>query len=329
MVTTEDIKKLQDENTILRKLADVDPLTGILNRRSSEMKIKEAMALGGTLFVCDLDFFKSINDTYGHLIGDRCLQRTAELLTYITRSKDIVGRIGGDEFVVFACGATTPEVVEIIRNKIETRFESYNRQADIKLSISIGAAIYEPGDTYKRLFGRADDDLFEQKKIHHEKHDEQGEAEENWIRDMTQIREDLVEQINKKSGAFCQSYDAFKVIFRFLERTMRRNDQQACLVLISAVKKGGKTANAEGRSEMMDQLGELIRKNLRLGDVYTRYSNCQFLILLNDVTLDLAEMIALRIRKKYLESVGDMPTDDVLLHYCYQLEAAKVLLEEE
>ncbi|MEO0998056.1 MAG: diguanylate cyclase, partial [Pseudomonadota bacterium] len=97
------------ESTIQRA-AFIDPLTRVLNRRGVERAIASAagvcdrLSLPAALMVIDVDDFKTINDRFGHSVGDRVLSQCSERLTHALRNRDVVGRPGGDEFVVIASG---------------------------------------------------------------------------------------------------------------------------------------------------------------------------------------------------------------------------------
>jgi len=109
-------------------LANTDQLTGLTNRRGLEQAFQRFPMLDTTseinnsvLMLIDLDHFKGINDTYGHMVGDRLLQAVAQVLSRHTRSTDIVARLGGDEFAVLLVGCSLPRgntIAEAIRAEI-------------------------------------------------------------------------------------------------------------------------------------------------------------------------------------------------------------------
>ena len=122
---------------------------------------------GLVVLYADLDGLKGINDSLGHLEGDRALMRTAEVLKEAFRSSDIIARLGGDEFVLLASvGADeTPEsLTDRLRQKIALANSQRNRPYD--LSISIGVAHYDPDEacTIEELMGRADRVMYEEKR---------------------------------------------------------------------------------------------------------------------------------------------------------------------
>ena len=90
----------------LARLAQVDPLTGALNRRGLDLRVPELEADDAALAVAmvDLDHFKLVNDNFGHAVGDEVIIMLAEVLNASTRKEDLVGRYGGEEFIVLMSG---------------------------------------------------------------------------------------------------------------------------------------------------------------------------------------------------------------------------------
>ena len=108
---------LQHQVEELREQASKDALSGLLNRVSAEEYIKIRLKNMGpeencALFIVDLDDFKRVNDTLGHQTGDQAIRQTAQILSGLFRAKDIVGRLGGDEFMIFLAGAITEKLVQ-------------------------------------------------------------------------------------------------------------------------------------------------------------------------------------------------------------------------
>jgi diguanylate cyclase (GGDEF)-like protein/PAS domain S-box-containing protein len=147
------------EQTVL-----LDPLTGVGNRRhldgrlaSSLREFQEAQTPFGLMF-CDIDNFKSFNDTYGHAIGDRALRMVAETLRANIRSTDTVGRWGGEEFVVLVT-SVNKKILTGIAEKL--RVLVANSSLDIEgerlaVTISAGASLAQPEDTIESLVARVD-----------------------------------------------------------------------------------------------------------------------------------------------------------------------------
>lgn len=299
----------------------IDQLTGIWNRSAVEARITEAIPQGGALFVCDLNHFKQINDKFGHLTGDEAIRQTVQILGYMTREGDILGRIGGDEFVIFIRNCRTEESALSVGKRITERFAARKNGSEKgapQLSVTVGSALCRRTDTYQTLFQRAEKDL-QGKSRSSRRSERQNPAGDNYQKDVRQVREELIEQI-KKPGAYCRDYETFKSIYRFLERSIIRSGQDACVILLSVVDETGKSLSPDEKDRMMEKLGENIRTTLRIGDVYTRYTSSQYLLLVIDTVEKFADGIADRIQASFLESGGN----GLLVHYCYKLEPARM-----
>jgi two-component system cell cycle response regulator len=143
------------ENAVLgqeqmRHLAETDPLTSCFNRRALMQKLEQEMDRAAryatmlTGMMVDIDNFKQINDTYGHLVGDRVLKQLANLLKREQRSVDIVARYGGEEFVVLLPETTSAEsrnFAERILRRVAT-YDFGEASRPVRVTISIGIASY-------------------------------------------------------------------------------------------------------------------------------------------------------------------------------------------
>lgn len=158
------------ENHLLY-LSETDLMTGIRNRGSGEKKIKELLNIGKTGMFCllDADDFKSINDNYGHDIGDKVIMAIAEKLKNSFRDNDIVMRMGGDEYAAFAVGVTNCEAAERVLERFFSNIESIDipELKERKISVSLGAAFYDPAEEigFEELYRRADSCTYESKKV--------------------------------------------------------------------------------------------------------------------------------------------------------------------
>lgn len=148
----------------LRTLSRIDGLTELLNRRTFEIEVDELIRKndGGTMIVLDIDNFKRINDTSGHVEGDRVLAEIAQKLKGACGKEDIVGRLGGDEFAVVLRYTNTREEVAM---KIEQMLFAIRRTKydndTTEVTASAGAAmITDDIDSCKTLFTRADRALY-------------------------------------------------------------------------------------------------------------------------------------------------------------------------
>ncbi len=150
-----------------QQLALTDPLTGLPNRRRAMAEIDRTIiryARAGkplSLVVFDLDHFKSVNDTYGHQAGDSVLVRIARIATAQCRPNDLVGRIGGEEFIWVLPGAT-PAVARKAAERLRGAIEEYAGDGP-EITASVGYATWATGDSGLTLFARADAALYDAK----------------------------------------------------------------------------------------------------------------------------------------------------------------------
>ncbi|OOB77791.1 MAG: hypothetical protein BEN19_01250 [Epulopiscium sp. Nuni2H_MBin003] len=145
--------------------ASVDDLTGIFNRKSTEELINSYINLNhnGVLFLIDIDNFKAINDTLGHTTGDKVLKDIAQKLTTIFRSTDIIGRLGGDEFIVFIKSDIDvhSKATQLCNSVISTYSDGRN---DVTISASVGICmVTQELNTFNKLYEMADTMLYASK----------------------------------------------------------------------------------------------------------------------------------------------------------------------
>ena len=150
-----------------------DHLTGLDNRRAFERKLDEAIREATDhekLFVMmvDANYFKTINDTYGHDAGDEALVHIAKTLQNACEEGDYVARVGGDEFVIIGT-RESEEMVEELGWSINNRLEDKSRKTGYLLSVSIGYEIYHyrTHKTGSELYKKADEKMYENKRQYH------------------------------------------------------------------------------------------------------------------------------------------------------------------
>jgi len=165
-------KQVEDYQTKLEeaeKIASHDALTGISNRVYIEGRIEERIASEGPfcMAILDLDGFKKVNDEHGHLAGDELLKQFAGELRSACRSTDLIGRWGGDEFILlFDAGLEEAQAqIDRVRKWVCGNYEVKGKAGSLKLRVnaSIGLAAYTAGETMKDLLARADAAMYEQK----------------------------------------------------------------------------------------------------------------------------------------------------------------------
>ncbi|HKJ71470.1 MAG TPA: GGDEF domain-containing protein, partial [Gammaproteobacteria bacterium] len=155
----------------LYRQATRDGLTGLFNRRALFRQLDREMARSRrhgsplAMLLVDLDRFKRINDHYGHPVGDEALRQMAGVLVGQCRTEDLLGRYGGEEFMVVAAntdGDGASRMAERIRAGIEARTLA-TAKGELSLTASIGVTGWQPGETLDLLVARADAALLQAK----------------------------------------------------------------------------------------------------------------------------------------------------------------------
>ncbi|MES2125676.1 MAG: GGDEF domain-containing protein [Pseudomonadota bacterium] len=146
----------------LQYLAERDPLTGLINRRSLLPLMRSARESGATILFFDLDDFKAINDVRGHQAGDACLKRFALALLAHFRPSDHVIRFAGDEFIVIAPGAHPADLAARIENTREQL--ALPQDATPALHFSVGVSVLEAGGDTDQALRQADEAMYREKR---------------------------------------------------------------------------------------------------------------------------------------------------------------------
>jgi diguanylate cyclase (GGDEF)-like protein len=171
------IKKLQDDqkrsNELLLELSNTDHLTGLFNRRymmeALDKEVHRSIRKGGTLsmIMLDIDHFKRVNDTFGHLQGDVVLQKVAQQLQKELRSYDCAARYGGEEFVAILPDSSLKEAVFVAdRIRLSVQATKFNGELDkLNLTVSLGVTSFsrESVTTVDSFIKLADDALYRAK----------------------------------------------------------------------------------------------------------------------------------------------------------------------
>ncbi|RXZ80987.1 diguanylate cyclase [Paenibacillaceae bacterium] len=159
--------ELMEMNAILVELSVTDKLTGLRNRRFFQEKLEEQLRLyeetrrSFSLLIVDIDYFKKVNDTYGHPMGDYVLEKLANILKLHARKEDIPARYGGEEFVVILPDTGMEEARSIAESMRLAVAEAVWEIGTVTISVGIATTI--PGDTEAALLQRADQALYASK----------------------------------------------------------------------------------------------------------------------------------------------------------------------
>jgi diguanylate cyclase (GGDEF)-like protein len=168
-----DVTEQRRRHDELSFLADHDPLTGLVNRRGFEVALRACPPQGDhasppALLMIDLDRFKQVNDVHGHALGDLLITRVAEIITSVAGPGLVVGRIGGDEFVVLIPSATRESAATLAQQLVDAIGTMPGGEVaftDGRVGASIGIAIAPAGDIDgPRLLVRADRALYQAKR---------------------------------------------------------------------------------------------------------------------------------------------------------------------
>lgn len=160
--------ELLEKNKQLEKLSITDRLTGLYNRLKLDQVIDEEFSRSKhgsssfSIILLDIDKFKSINDTYGHSVGDQVLIEFANLLIIGTREIDIVGRWGGEEFLII-CRDTDQDSANALAESLRHRVANHSFPVIMSRTSSFGVAVFTKGDTIASVINRADNALYRAK----------------------------------------------------------------------------------------------------------------------------------------------------------------------
>lgn len=318
---TQEAKNQEIRNQALR-----DSLTGLWNRKYIQTQIDsmDADKTTGSFLIMDLDNFKGINDTYGHIVGDKALEAFAKTLESFVHKDDIVARIGGDEFAVFLKDCfgkelLTERVVNLI-SEVEHDLQVIKKDDSIS-SVSIGISAYPfDGKNFIELYNNADKALYYVKRngksdFHFYDAGEKysfTDEENNEVIDLSQLK-GFINEKAALDGPFNVEYNSFKNIYRFLKRYVQRTGSkiQILLFTIKDLSLLEEVNNLELNKAML-VLEDCIKDSLRKNDVSAKYTKSQYLVILMDVDNVNRQMVVDRIMKNFNENNNNL---NILLKY--------------
>ena len=168
----QDITSRKNRETMLQNQALRDPLTSIYNRRYFEEEVSRRIILAKnnsqpySILMLDADYFKKVNDTYGHKTGDKVLIELASAIEHALRDNDVVARYGGEEFVVYLSDSSAQQgaiVAERLRQSIEKIVVVSDNNQEVKFTVSVGVSSSEISDSLDVLIKTADEALYRAK----------------------------------------------------------------------------------------------------------------------------------------------------------------------
>ena len=162
------VKTINNELASAKEETMIDSLTQLYNRKAFDRKLREAFENSSmpekafTLIMADIDYFKKINDDYGHMVGDEALKKVANIIKETFRLNDFVARYGGEEFVIII-DIIDEQYIQNICERFRSEIETTNFKIGseiIPMSVSLGIAFYKESDTPATLLDRADKALY-------------------------------------------------------------------------------------------------------------------------------------------------------------------------
>ena len=274
----------------LERNAMMDRMTGFLNKDTVEDRM-EAICQVETGFLCvlDLDSFKLFNDIYGHDIGDRVIIMFSDLLKNNMRSEDICGRIGGDEFLLFAKNMRTENELRhfterINRDYLKMMNQLFEDSLKFPTGVSIGAAAVPlHGRAYRELFHLADQALGIVKQTGKGRCALSGSPQVDTPDPSDQLNLETITKILEERcispNAMWMGREAFINIYRYMMRYMERYKGVAYRVLFT-VTPCERMIDSEQHIMITKEFRRLIQKSLRNSDVMVEVSNTQIFLLL-------------------------------------------------
>ena len=322
----------------LKKHASTDALTGLLNKASSEEELKHLCQQSeGTLMMIDLDSFKLVNDIHGHSMGDKILISFADIIRSAVRPTDLIGRMGGDEFIAFCHGLQDEAVIKSKADFINERLvdaakKLMGEDMNIPLGASLGCVfVPNEGREFGELYKKADKALYVVKQ--NGKHgynifSTSEQLQEMEIADVTNLSniEMILEERNQKNEAMVLSMENFRAVYRFLRRTTTRNRSSDCILLISLNQvKNSQVEDSKIESSPAEDLQaedsqvenlqvdnsqismlqaseeflKVLKETLRRSDTITKSSNNQFILILYDIVFDDVHNVVDRINRNW------------------------------
>ncbi len=291
-----------------------DKLTGFYNKSSAASELLKACRNEtGALLIIDLDNFKLVNDIYGLGKGDELLRAFADVIRDNTRSNDIIGRNGGDEFVVFCVGVNEERDVSGLSRRINEQLlqealKILGEDMSIPLGVSMGA-VFAPkeGTDFDDLFDKADKALYYVKLNGKHSYSLFGGRKENTRPNAVSTEEDikhLSEMMGEQNPANCAFWlgqDAFSSVYKFMLRYIESYRGGACKVLFTLKPISDEIAY-DDFTVMTYQFGETLNRALRKSDIMMQANRNQFFLLLPEIDESYVQRVVDRVSELWNKS---------------------------
>lgn len=298
--------------TDAHKSADYDYLTNLPIRKTFENKVNEFLdnpLEHGTMFLMDLDNFLYVNENYGHVAGDHIIRRLADVLRSHVEFETDMCRISGDAFAAFYHNEHSIDWMEDKARSIIIDFQKAITDIDInhKITLSIGITYTKnPKERCKDLLQKCDKALYYVKQngknnfqiLQREQESIAPSKKKGLQIDLANLKKRLTEG-GTVFGAYSVDYGNFEKIYQHVARSLSRSKKSAQIILFSIVENIHGTMEISDLNDAMNILERCIIGSLRKGDVTSRYSSSQQVVIMLDSNQENGHMIAERIIANY------------------------------
>ncbi len=291
---------VRNSKTISNLTNDVntDKLTKLFNRGYITKVLEEKCKSGkGALLMIDLDSFKLVNDIYGHNTGDEVLIAFANILKRSSGKNDIVGRIGGDEFLGYFEDTNEAHIAEFTKKLTDDMMVAAKNitsdSFDIPLGVSVGATYIATGGTYNEMFLRSDKALYNVKQNGKHGYAIFENLDESEVDDVVTESEELkrlmqiLSERNALPGAYQLGQDDFAIVYQFVTRYMETYNVEYSMVYFSLHMLGDKDMY-----DAPDIFVDVLKRNLRKSDLFMKHKGSGFMLLLPRTDRQSAEGVA-------------------------------------
>lgn len=289
----------------LETAAATDPLTKLLNKSAAQKEIGELVQNStGALIILDLDSFKLVNDIYGHSAGDKILANFADLIRKITRENDLIGRIGGDEFIAYLHNVDDEKILQaktkfLNEQLLSTAKKILGADMSIPLGVSVGAVfVPDEGTEFITLYKAADSVLYDVKKQgkhscavygkHH--HVENHLTRTDGIYQTKMI----LGERNIEPGAYFVDFNIFQHIYRLLSRMCDNYRKGLTLIQFTVADEN-----------FAEKFKDTLLHSLRKSDCVSQSGKNKFLVLLMEATEEESLIVRDRIFSKLEKNLTD------------------------
>ncbi len=298
---------IDKKNEQAKMESDYDYLTGLYNRKACEREITKFLKEGsGVLMLLDLDYFKNVNDTYGHLMGDYALKLAADCMKEAVPEDSIVGRQGGDEFVVFLKNHVEQEDVFSWAQRIQDTFRQKTTEEQVigQCSFSIGVSL--PGtdvDGYAGLFQQADKALYYVKQAGRNgvymygRKAQMSATIASTKQDIEQIA-DILRNSDQNNSDLPVKMKELSHVYEYTRNIANRYQYSLHVVLFSLECKAGEDT-LEVLENAMNNFQIAVQKSIRGVDISTRYGSSQVIVILLDASEEGVQIAINKIMQNY------------------------------